>query len=463
MLAYSEKHHRNRADESLLPEKDRLGQASLSVSDERFQELIEDVRSFLMETKGKTEVEKLAHNEMINRSVLGYAEERKQVLTVISDYLIKKRRQHVPPPKQYETLAEAVFAEVIGMSVLEPILKEQEGLEELQVVGKQIFEVRGGKSRVSRYRFDSMKDVERIQQNLVLFNKDTLTPRKRWAEVMLSDGSRVTLTGYGYTSEPTITIRFYTVRHFTLKALCDPQYNTINDSIRIILQCLVRACFNIVVIGPTNSGKTHFIKALISEMPDDERIVTIESRHELMLRRDFPRKNIIEYEIDEEDELHSGRQAFKLALRQSPKRICHAEIRDADANIYVRACTRGHDGSITSVHVSQLEDAPDAITDMCMQDGRRIDPARLRKRITEYVTQIGIEMAVAEDERKLLRLAEFVYSHGEVSVRDIVMYDRLSRQWVFPSSFTARSSSRIRRYDESGFQRLLDMGMVEEA
>ncbi len=45
--------------------------------------------------------------------------------------------------------------------------------------------------------------------------------------------------------------------------------------------------------------------------------------------------------MDDENLVHSGQQAFKLALRQSPKRICHAEIRDDDANIYVRACTRG--------------------------------------------------------------------------------------------------------------------------
>ncbi len=75
------------------------------------------------------------------------------------------------------------------------------------------------------------------------------------------------------------------------------------------------------------------IKALIGELPDEERIITIEGRHELMLCRDFPEKNIIEYETDEEDALHRSVQAFKLALRQSPQRIIHAEIRDEDANI----------------------------------------------------------------------------------------------------------------------------------
>ena len=72
-----------------------------------------------------------------------------------------------------------------------------------------------------------MRELERIQQNLVLFNNDTLNPRKRWAEVVLRDGSRVTMTGFGFTAEPTLTIRFYT----RLKDLIWP---------RLLLQILPR-------------------------------------------------------------------------------------------------------------------------------------------------------------------------------------------------------------------------------
>lgn len=427
-----------------------------------FQRCVEDIRTYLVASRGKTEEERLQYSESLNRAVLGFEEERVRFVAIINDQLAKRRMNHiVPSNRRYATLAEAVFAEVIGLNVLELLLRDRDGLEEIQVVGKDIFEVRGGKATPSPHKFQHLKEVERIQQNLVLFNNEVINPRKRWAEVSLRDGSRVTLTGFGFTAEPTMTIRFYTMRYYNLQTLCQPEYETIDEKIKTVLLCLLRSCFNMVVIGPTNSGKTNLIKALIAELPDHERIVTIESRYELMLKRDFPNKNIIEYEVSEDDEHHCGNQAFKLALRQSPKRICHAEIRDDDANVYVRACTRGHEGSITSVHVNELEDAPDAITDMCMLDGRGMNPGRLTKRITEYVTQIGFEMGMADGKRKLLRIGEYGYENGEVKVRDIVRYDFASRSWQFPERFSGRAVLRMTKYDPDGCRILREMGMVD--
>ena len=97
--------------------------------------------------------------------------------------------------------------------------------------------------------------MERIQQNLVLYNNDRINPRKRWAEVMLRDGTRVTMTGFGFTAQPTLTLRFYTVRRFHLHALSEPEYGTLSDPMREMLIGVLQARFNIVVIGPTNSGR----------------------------------------------------------------------------------------------------------------------------------------------------------------------------------------------------------------
>ncbi len=427
---------------------------------EQFSEIVNQARSFLLDPKGKSESEKAAFHEMINLSVIGFAGERKKCFALISDYLTKKRFQGAGFPSQYDSLAEAVFAEVIGLNVLESIVKHGADLEEIQVIGTRIYEVKGGVPVRSAFRFPSLKSVERLQQNLVLFNKDTFNPRKRWAEVILNDGSRVTLTGFSFTSEPTITIRFYRVKHFSLQALCEADFETINEQMRLVLLSFIRSYFNLVVIGATNTGKTNLIKALIAEMPDHERIVTIEGRYELMLKRDFPLKNVIEYEVVDEDRLHSGEQAFKLALRQSPKRICHTEIREQDANLYVRACTRGHEGSITSVHVNELEDVPDAITDMCMLDGRNMNPERLRKRITMYVTQVGIEMAIVGGKRKVVRIGEYAYAEGEVIVNPLFIYDEKKRDWEQSGTLSERTAKRIQSLDPDGFGNLQELGVI---
>ncbi|MUT68637.1 ATPase, T2SS/T4P/T4SS family [Paenibacillus sp. NEAU-GSW1] len=411
-----------------------------------FERLTEEMKSYLAAPRGLSEEERRQYNETLNRAVLGFASDREQVLAIIADRLIQLRLHQLDGyTHSYQTLAEALFAEVVGLNALELILKNKEGLEEIQVVGTAIYEVRGGKTISSRYRFEHVREVERIQQNLVLYNNDRISPRKRWAEVVLRDGSRVTMTGFGFTSKPTLTIRFFTVRSFSLEALIDPAFGTLNMRMKVMLEAVLQSRFNLVIIGPTNSGKTHLMKALIAGLPNEERIVTIEGRFEMMLGRDFPDKNTVEYETDEDDPQHRASQAFKLALRQSPERIIHAEIRDMDANIYVRACTRGHSGSMTTVHANALEDVPEAICDMCMLDGRGMNPDRLTKRIAEYVTQIGIEMRNLNGRRLIARIGEIGWEAGKVRVLDWVRFDEQAGEWVYPNSPSVKASMQLAR------------------
>lgn len=132
-----------------------------------FQRLVDEIRNFLASFGGNTEDERIRYSEVLNRAILGFPEDKNWLLAMINDQLIKRRIHDIPPPNpKYKTLADAIFAEVIGLNILEVILKDKEGLEEIQVVGRQIFEVRQGESVPSVYQFKSMKEVERIQQNL---------------------------------------------------------------------------------------------------------------------------------------------------------------------------------------------------------------------------------------------------------------------------------------------------------
>ncbi len=418
-----------------------------SRSSDSFEKLVQEVREELAAGRGMTDRDAARYQEMLNRAVLGYEEERHSMMALIQDLLNRKETAGIAmPTASYKQLSEAVFAQIVGLDVLEAILSNRSGLEEIQVIGCDIYEVRNGRVMRSAERFRTVADVERIQQNLVLYNHDTLNVRKRWAEVRLTDGSRVTMTGFGFTREPTVTIRFFHRHEQGLEWMCGEEAATMDDSVAMLLKCLVRSAFNLVIIGATNTGKTTLLKALAAELPDEERVVTIEGRYELMLKRDYPEKNIVEYEVDEDDPKHGAGQAFKLALRQSPKRIIHAEIRDDDANLYVRACTRGHEGSMTTLHANRLEDVPDAITDMCMLDRRGMDPNRLRYRIAQWVTQLGIEMADIGGKRRIVRIAEFVCTEGDIQVRELVHYDIVANKWNRTGMLSAKAAARIRRY-----------------
>jgi len=406
--------------------KDKLA----PVSSNSFEQLCDDLRQYLVKPQGYSSDEKSKYTELLTQAVLGFSEARRYILTIIEDRLAKLHIDldpHLYPP--YPTLAEAIFSEIIGLNVIEIVMKEYDQLEEIQVVGLHIFVVVQGQVQKTNFQFQHIKEVERIQQNLVLYNNDIINLDKRYAEVMLQNGARVTLTGYGFTSVPTLTIRFYTVKHIALDELAEQPYQMMPPVVVDWLKMIVQRRFNIVIIGQTNSGKTNLLKALIEQMPQEERIVTIENRLEMMLKRDYPQRNIIEYEVSYDDR-HDANQALKLALRQSPERIIHAEIRDEDANIYVRACTRGHRGSMTTVHANHLDDVPDVIVDMCMLDKRTMDTERLLKRVTLYVSQIGIQLAMYKGRRVIQRIVGYEWKDGRVMLHDMLSFNEYEQKWI---------------------------------
>jgi type IV secretion system protein VirB11 len=112
---------------------------------------------------------------------------------------------------------------------------------------------------------------------------------------------------------------------------------------------------NILVSGPTGSGKTTWMRALIGEIPADERLITIEDTPELTLDR-HPNHVRLFYSKDDQGVARvSPKQLLEACLRMKPDRILLAELRAEEAFDYLRNVNSGHPGSITSVHATSAE------------------------------------------------------------------------------------------------------------
>ncbi|WP_455479157.1 P-type DNA transfer ATPase VirB11 [Bartonella sp. B23] len=113
----------------------------------------------------------------------------------------------------------------------------------------------------------------------------------------------------------------------------------------------VKSQKNILISGKTGSGKTTLSKALISKIPNDERIITIEDTQELVV----PQPNHVSmiYSKDGQGLAAVGpKELLESALRMRPDRILLQELRDGTAFYYIRNVNSGHPGSITTVHAS---------------------------------------------------------------------------------------------------------------
>jgi type IV secretion system protein VirB11 len=153
---------------------------------------------------------------------------------------------------------------------------------------------------------------------------------------------------------------------------------------------------NIVVSGPTGSGKTTWTKALIREIPSDERLVTIEDAQELVLDR-HPNHVRLFYSKDDQGLARvSPKQLLEACLRMKPDRILLAELRAEEAFDYLRNVNSGHPGSITSVHAASAELAFEQLVLLVKQNqsGRELargDIKSLLYLLIDVVIQFGVD------------------------------------------------------------------------
>lgn len=161
--------------------------------------------------------------------------------------------------------------------------------------------------------------------------------------------------------------------------------------------CLaVRSRKNILVSGPTGSGKTTWTKALIREIPSDERLVTIEDARELVLDRHPNHVRLFYSKDDQGVSRVTPKQLLESCLRMKPDRILLAELRAEEAFDYLRNVNSGHPGSITSVHATSAELAFEQLVLLVKQNqgGRelaRADIKSLLYLLIDVVIQFGVE------------------------------------------------------------------------
>ena len=153
---------------------------------------------------------------------------------------------------------------------------------------------------------------------------------------------------------------------------------------------------NILVSGPTGSGKTTWTKALIREIPGGERLITIEDAKELVLDR-HPNHVRLFYSKDDQGVARvTPKQLLESCLRMKPDRILLAELRAEEAFDYLRNVNSGHPGSITSIHAASAELAFEQLVLLIKQNpgGRelaRVDIKSLLYLLIDVVIQFGVE------------------------------------------------------------------------
>jgi type IV secretion system protein VirB11 len=159
------------------------------------------------------------------------------------------------------------------------------------------------------------------------------------------------------------------------------------------LAAAVQARKNILVAGGTSTGKTTFLNALITEIPQNERLLLIEDTPELLITHPNAvglvavKGELGEAQVTTDDLLQAS-------LRMRPDRIILGELRGSEAYTFLRAVNTGHPGSLTTLHADSPQGAIEQLALIILQSGSQLR----RDDIVHYVENV-IDIFVQLDRR----------------------------------------------------------------
>lgn len=275
-----------------------------------------------------------------------------------------------------EELIDRLYAEMVEYSILTPFLVSPD-IDEININAWDDITLTYSNGRMEKLEehFRSPQHAVDIVKRLLHHSGMIIDNATPIAQGHLPGNTRITAIKSPVVDEEagiSVSIRLLHPQRVDRKHIIESGMAT--EEMIAFLETCIRYGVSVVIAGRTSSGKTTLMNALLSSIPDDKRIYTIESgARELFLvkksRFGDTLNNVVHtlsrpsensaYNISQED-------LVVAALRFDPDVIVVGEIRDAEANSAVEASLTGHT-VVTTVHSGPAESAHGRISLLCQR------------------------------------------------------------------------------------------------
>ncbi len=219
---------------------------------------------------------------------------------------------------------------------------------------ERVFIARNGRSELTNLLLTA-DEVRNLIERALMWGGRRLDLSQPFVDARLPDGSRLHVAIPEITSQHwAVNIRKHIMKHSQLDDLAE--IGVMSVEISRFLKEKVSEGKNVLVSGGTQAGKTTLLNALVSAIPSNERVITIEEVFELKpLLPDVVAMQTRGSNIQGEGEIEL-RRLIKEALRMRPSRIVVGEVREAEALDLLIALNSGLPGMGT-IHANSARDA----------------------------------------------------------------------------------------------------------
>ncbi|HZL02498.1 MAG TPA: TadA family conjugal transfer-associated ATPase [Cellulomonas sp.] len=251
----------------------------------------------------------------------------------------------------------AVRAELLGAGPLQALLEDPDVTDVLVNAPDEVWVERAGRLVRAGVDLGTVARVRELAVRLAAAGGQRLDDSSPTVDARLPDGTRLHAVLPPISDGcALISLRVLRRRAFTLAELVGS--GGVAPALVPVLRALVLTRANLLVTGATGTGKTTLLSALLSIVPDDERIVCIEESGELtphhphVVRLLARRAN-----VDGAGEVPLA-ELVRQALRMRPDRIVLGECRGAEVRDVLTALNTGHEGGCATMHANAAADVP---------------------------------------------------------------------------------------------------------
>ena len=313
---------------------------------------------FDREWKEADEWEKEERLSREKKAIMGYEEETAYYKSRIDDIInsYPEYKNTIVPP-WYKTLSEGIFAELYGLSGLEPWAynrtEDYKHSSSAKLIGDKLYCLIDGRSQLQPQRISKARR-QQLKRALLM-----ATPRERietgFHEVYLHNGIRITIYSGERTKEgeDIMIFRKYLLTELTFEKLAG--LGTIPSDAVELFKVMVKIGFNVLFAGQVRSGTTTFMQ--VWQRYEDKTLEGLaiatdpETPWHIMMN-DTPIMQLIADDKDLEE-------LYKYLLRGDCDYILLEEMRDAAAfKIAMDITSSGTMRSKATIHAADPQDIP---------------------------------------------------------------------------------------------------------
>ena len=324
-------------------------------------------------------------------------------------------------------LVDAIYFDMAGMGLLSPYLQDAE-TEEINVNGSGgVWVLYKDRKVLLNETFGSPEACANIVRKMSRFGNVILDGSKPIGDSYIAKGVRMSGA-----IEPCVdpdagaiaSIRKQKPSYVTRKNLIGWDTATA-DELDFLTLC-VNNGVSVAIAGATGSGKTADMGYVLSTVPPEKRIVTIEDTRELSLAQydenGVMLNDVIHLLTKEEPNPVTMLDLLKLSLRLHPKILVPAEMRGKEALTVQEAGRTGHT-IVSTLHANSARTAYERILTMCLEAGTALSEERLLKNIVEAFPIMLFKMQLPDNSRKYMEIFEATgVQNGEVAGNTLFQY-----------------------------------------